>query len=280
MKYKNFKISHVNTKSQWSRALLVETALLGQGLPSVNNSRLAEQWPDSKRINLLWLDNGRIVAGGLDDFLEIRQKTWLQRVDDRRLEQAIATSKSGFLTASAVMRIAAGTGAFLVVTAGMGGIRGSVVSADLLCLINLPLLLIATAPKDSQDLSLTVDYLRRNNVRVIGNNTDMCFGFLFKGKQVLLDGKYQEGYLQSITEKGVLLLNPLPPDSLIADRELLLKSMAKGEEAIKNCGDYHPAVNKSLDRATQGRLSFLQLQSLIKNIGVGLALTINPILNA
>lgn len=258
------------------RVVLVETALLGQGLPSLENLQIAEIWPVSKHIKLLWLAEGQIVAGDLGDFLEIRRKTSIKRVDDRHLEQAITCRESGFLTASAVMRIAAGTGASIVVTAGMGGIRGNTVSADLLCLINLPVLLVATAPKDSQDLSLTVDYLRRNEVKVIGNKIGVCYGFLFKGKPVMLDSRLQDGCLQNKpSEQGVLLLNPLPLKSLRTDRELLLKAMAEGENTLKNSGAYHPAVNRALDQATGGSLSLLQLEALVSNIELGLELISN-----
>lgn len=253
--------------------VLVETALLGQGLPSLDNLKIAEMWPFSKRARLLWLAEGRVKAGDLADFLKIRRETGFKRVDDRYLVQAIARRESGFLTASAVMRIAAGAGFSTVATAGMGGIRGHAVSADLSCLINLPVLLVATAPKDSLDLGRTVDHLRRNNVKVIGYNTGVCSGFLFKGKPVILDGRFKDGPLQNkTTAPGVLLLNPLPLKSLCSDRQLLREAMAAGEVAVKNGGAYHPAVNKSLDRATGGVLSLIQMQALIGNTWLALNL--------
>lgn len=271
MNYSDIIISPNRIIPPWRQSVMVETALLGQGLPSVENNQISGLWPLSDRVNLVWLEHGRIITGGIADFLEVRNKKGMVRVDGYHLDRAAAELKSGFLTASAVMRVAAGIGAAVVTTAGMGGVRDGIVSDDLKCLVTHKVLLIATSPKDTQNISSTVEYLRKNGVKVIGKSTGICCGFLFSGQPVVLDGEYRgESVKDLMAGHGVLLLYPLETESLINNRELLIRAMAEGEKAKMTGGDYHPAVNAALDRVSRGKLSLLQLHALVKNIEAAL----------
>jgi len=256
----------------YNRLVLVETALLGQGLPSINNSQIARLWPVSSLAVLVWLEQGKIVTGGINDFLRVRADIKWRRVDGCRLNEAMREASSGYLTASAVMRVAVRTGAVIVVTAGMGGIRGNVVSDDLECLSTLPVLLIATSPKDHVNIRETLQYLKRNRVKVIGNKTNICNGFLFSGENILLDGINKGKNLPELLtgKKGCLLLNPLPSEFRMSDYRLLEQAVEEGEMALRRHQEYHPAVNAALDRFTNGRSSLLQLQALVANIKVAL----------
>lgn len=256
----------------YNRLVLVETALLGQGLPSINNSQIARLWPVSSLAVLVWLEQGKIVTGGINDFLRVRADIKWRRVDGCRLNEAMREASSGYLTASAVMRVAVRTGAVIVVTAGMGGIRGNVVSDDLECLSTLPVLLIATSPKDHVNIRETLQYLKRNRVKVIGNKTNICNGFLFSGENILLDGINKGKNLPELStgKKGCLLLNPLPSEFRMSDYRLLEQAVEEGEMALRRHQEYHPAVNAALDRFTNGRSSLLQLQALVANIKVAL----------
>jgi len=259
-------------KPPYNRLVLVETALLGQGLPSINNSQIARLWPVSRLAVLVWLEQGKIVTGGIDDFLRVRANIKWRRVDGCRLDEAMREGSSGYLTASAVMRVAVRTGTVIVVTAGMGGIRGNVVSDDLECLSTLPVLLIATSPKDHVDIRETLQYLKRDGVKVIGNNTNICNGFLFPGENILLDGIYKGENLPELLagKKGCLLLNPLASEFRMSDCGLLIQAVGEGEMALRQRQEYHPAVNAALDHLTNGRSSLLQLQALVANIEVAL----------
>ncbi len=259
-------------KQSYNRLVLVETALLGQGLPSINDSQIALLWPVSRLAVLVWLEQGKIVIGGINDFLRVRTHVEWRRVDGCRLDEAMREGSSGFLTASAVMRVAVRTGAVTVVTAGMGGIRGNVVSDDLECLSTLPVLLIATSPKDHLDIRGTLQYLRRNRVKVLGNKTNICNGFLFSGENILLDDVYKGENLPELLaeKKGCLLLNPLASEFRMSDCGLLTQAAGEGEMALRQRQEYHPAVNAALDRLTNGRSSLLQLQALVANIEVAL----------
>ncbi|MBC7325056.1 MAG: pseudouridine-5'-phosphate glycosidase, partial [Moorella sp. (in: Bacteria)] len=153
---------------QKPRIVLVETALLGQGLPFLTSADILRAWRHNTSVSLVWLEKGRIATGNLEDFLPLRGNPHMERIGASSLTAAMREGVSGYLTASAVMAIAAQTGNPVVVTAGMGGIRGGMISDDLIALSRFPVVLVASAPKDTLDLPTTMDYLRRHGVRLLG----------------------------------------------------------------------------------------------------------------
>ena len=251
---------------------VVETALLGHGLPSVKDNLIAALWPPEPAVKLAWLEEGEVRLGNIKDFLARRKNNGWARVSSKNLDQAMADGKSAFLTASAIAR-AFGTRT-LVVTAGMGGIRGDTVSDDLMQLCEGHVML-ATAPKDSQDLHATIDFLRKHDVVVLGRREAVCSGFLFKEPEVKINGVWP-GRLE-ITGQAhrLLLLNSIPSEQRLNDRNILLAAEAQGEAALQGGKDFHPAVNTDLDRHTAALSSEMQLNALVYNIKE--ALTIKPL---
>ncbi|NSW83293.1 MAG: pseudouridine-5'-phosphate glycosidase [Syntrophothermus sp.] len=261
------------TESKITGRVLVETALLGCGLPSVSNQTLYEEWPKTKRINLVWLQGGRIVSGPIEKFLDLRREAGWARVDARRLDTAVAEQANGYLTASAVMKLTAGK-LIPVVTGGMGGVRQDTISADLVYLTKSPALLIASAPKDSVDLAGTVAYLREKGVLVLGVGQEYCDGFLFSREKVWLDRAYSPDIIMSSVKlrAGCVIFNPLPPGLRFNEQSLLEKALEYSYEASRRGQDFHPAVNHALDRLTGGRASVAQLEGLIANVKFALSL--------
>jgi len=157
----------------------------------------------------------------------------------------------------------------VIVTAGMGGVRGNTVSLDMnLC--NYNVLLIASAPKDSLDAMTTISTLIRSGVKVIGYRSALSDGFLFVNeKDVRLDGLYSgEDPLYLITKnKGCLLLNAIPHEKRLSNRDHLREAVKAGEQSGKG---FHPMVNQVLDNLTGGLSSEIQLLSLISNIELAL----------
>jgi pseudouridine-5'-phosphate glycosidase len=254
-------------------AVLVETALLGQGLPSIAGAQMAGIWPAAREVVPVWLQEGRVVLGGIEQFLPLRAQEEWPRIDGDRLDEAITGGRSGFLTASAVMRVANAAGGNLVVTAGMGGVRNGRVSQDLILLSRLKVLLVASAPKDSQNLWDTIAYLRRMGVRTVGKESRCVDGFLFTGDPVCLDAVYGgESPANLSAGQWCLLLNPLPAELRLRDHEILKEALAAGDRARQKQEEFHPAVNRALDRLTCGEASRLQLQALAANLELALAL--------
>jgi pseudouridine-5'-phosphate glycosidase len=251
--------------------LLAETALLTHGLTTISNDKLRERFPENFS-GLVWVDQGEIVTGNIDSFIPFRDRgTELLRIDSGMLDQALENKSSGALTASGTIAVAAKWGVPLVVTAGMGGIdktEASPMSNDLTALAIFPVSLIATAPKDMLNLPATVNWLKDHGIKVLGNDRDVCDGFVFIGETVKLSGKYT-GTIP--VQGGVLVLNSISPKRRFTDKRILDQAMARGEEARRNGQLFHPAVNKTLDELTGGRSGEMQLQSFIDNIHLALA---------
>lgn len=247
--------------------ILIETALLGHGLPSITSDTIKKMWQDYEDTALVWLENGKIKLGKMDEFLKVREKKDWKRISRKTLEDSIRNLESGFLTASAVMKIAYESKIDIVVTAGMGGIRKDTFSDDLYCLMEYPLMLIASSPKDTLDIEKTIGFLQKNGVKVMGYNTNIANGFIFKSNDILIDGINKvNDYRLLIGKKGTLLLNPVTENERIkSDSGILLNAIDKGENDMEN---FHPTVNFYLDKYTDGVASMLQLKAMIANLYV------------
>jgi pseudouridylate synthase len=245
---------------------LVETALLGHGLPSVGDAQLS-CCTELAAAPLVWLQEGIVTIGVLDDFLLLRRHgDQIARVSKENLENAQKQQLTAFLTASATMAICAGMGVPLVVTAGMGGIgpRPSVkTGADMLALNELPVALLATAPKDVFDQRATIAWLQASGVTVLGYRQTTCDGFLCQSEAILLDGMYT-----GKCGKPLLLLNAIPSGQRCISSEQLEEAMEEGRSRSCRGKEYHPAVNAALDRMSGGESSCLQLASLNANIAI------------
>jgi pseudouridine-5'-phosphate glycosidase len=245
---------------------LIETALLTHGLTATSNEELLKQMP-AEFPWLVWVDKGKITLGGIADFLPFRNRaTELIRIDGIKLEEACAKKMSGALTASGTMAVAAKWGVSMAVTAGMGGLdnpEGGQVCNDLTALTSLPVTLIATSPKDMLDINATIKWLTSRDITVLGNDRDVCDGYVFVGEKVKLTGKFAE---KISNYERTLILNGIKSEKRIQDREILTQAVAKGIEAKAKGQFFHPAVNAALDEATEGKSGRIQLESLIANI--------------
>jgi pseudouridine-5'-phosphate glycosidase len=259
----------LNIDSGLNPTVLVETALLGQGLPSVKNSQIRSLWPKSSHVATVWVEQGVIRMGFIEKFLNVRDNQGWLRADERLLQTVVSSFGSAFLTASALFPVAAQLEVKMVVTAGMGGVRGNTVSLDMnLC--NYNILLIASAPKDSLGATVTISMFRKSGVRVIGYSSVVSDGFLFVSeKDIRLDGLYGgEGPLDLVAKnKSCLLLNAIPHEKRLSNRGYLQEAIKAGEQSGKN---FHPMVNKVLDDLTEGLSSEIQLLAFITNIEVAL----------
>ena len=98
----------------------------------------------------------------------------------------------------------------MAITCGMGGIgdlRGEELCPDLPALMNIPVALISTSPKDMLDRPATLDWLRRHGVHTAG---EPCTGYLFCGEPVALElplsSCINEAAVRRLTANGGLLI--------------------------------------------------------------------------
>jgi len=251
---------------------LVETALFTHGLVSVSNREISEQWdlPDAR---FAWLKEGKLVIGSLDEYLSVRERAAeMRRFDAGELESSEREGLTGVLTASAAMVMCSRLGVPVAVTCGMGGVgpRPSLgVGADLTALAKLPVVMIATAPKDVFDLASSVGWLKTARVRILGVGKSYADGFLMKRPPVELDGCLDQAPIKA----PLLILNPLPASERVVNRRQMELAMECGNSASANGGEYHPAVNNKLDQLTGGMTSRIQLRAIIANARLATSLT-------
>jgi len=247
---------------------LTESALLTHGLVSVSEELLLQRWPEGNE-TIVWVDQGRIVTGGMKSYIPFRRRAGdLIRIDCFGLKNALEEKKSGALTASGTMAVCAELGIPLAVSCGIGGIgdiRGEELCPDLPALEKIPVVLLATSFKDMLDIRGSVQYIRERGVPVYGIKEAVCTGYLFRGEETALDGVFS-GDMKALS-RG-LLLNPIPEDKRIHENEYLEMGIAAGKQAEAEGRYYHPAANAAFDRLTNGRSSEIQLDSLIANVSL------------
>ncbi|MDO4540675.1 MAG: pseudouridine-5'-phosphate glycosidase [Syntrophomonadaceae bacterium] len=255
----------MTSKASNKPGFLIETCLLTHGLSSVSNQDLKAVWPKGKAV-LAWMDAGTIILGTIDEYLPFRRRApELIRIDGQELATAAARKASGALTASGTMAVAAAQGVKAAVSCGIGGIGaiiGEELCPDLPALAELPVALIATAPKDMLDIPATLNWLQQHGVLVLGKEQPECTGYILNGAPVALDGVYDGSPLGG----RMLLLNGIPSTERLSDERLLAEAIAAGKAAEERGQYYHPAANARFDQLTLGYSSRLQLGSLIANI--------------
>lgn len=257
-------------EDQINNPVLADTALLGRGLPSIDNNLINYLWPDRSTV-LPYMEEGVIKWTGLEELLKVRNRdSWL-RIDARALKDAQEQEISGYLTASALIALA--PPGSLVVTAGMGGITGKRISQDLIALAQKPVCLITSGFKDVIDARASFDFLKSRGIKVMGWRNQVYDGFLFAKQDYILDGVINENNLKDLeltNGQVILVFNPVPV-SLKIDDNKLLESVVMQVKKLQNMGaDFHPIVNKVLDDATNGQASLIQLIALIANMNLAI----------
>lgn len=250
---------------------LVETALLTHGLTSISDGMLLESWGSTQK-NIVWVDHGKICIGDMSEYLPFRKRApQLLRIDCEMLENALAKKLSGALTASGTMAVCAKMDIRMAVTCGMGGIgniEGEEICPDLPALEQLPVILIATSPKDMLLRKETFSWLKHHGVKIAGCRNMESTGYLFKSETVPLDGILSE----FIIKPPMLIINEIPSSRRVQDLSILEEAVLSGLEALSRGEYYHPAVNEKIDRLTLGYSSKLQLDALIQNVQLAVSL--------
>ena len=253
---------------------LVETCLLTHGLKSITNEQIRKVWTETEE-NIAWVSEGEIKIGGMEEYLEFRNRAAsVIRIDCFTLEKAIEEKLSGALTASGTMAVCKKYGIPLAVTCGMGGIgdiKEERLCPDLPALADLPVTLISTGPKDMLARKETIQWLTDNGVRVIGSDREFCTGYVFVGEKVELQGMLEKGVTD--IQAPLLIIKEIPEEKRVEDRSILAEAVEEGKRAEKEGRYFHPAVNGRIDDLTKGYASFIQLESLLANAKLAKELT-------
>lgn len=256
---------------------LVETALLGHGLLSVDDSLILSLISDDVR--LAWVESGNIKIGNISEFIYARKdsKNW-DRLDGLNIKRKEYANKNAFLTASGTMAVAKDINCPVVVSAGIGGIgdiKAERFCYDLTALAEMEITLVATSPKDMLDIPGTLNWLHDNGVKTYGYNTINCNGYIFTLEPIRLCSKITENDLKTIQHGCNLILNPIPEEKRLKDKSILQGGIIAGKKAEEVGEYYHPAANAYFDRASSGLSSRIQLEALISNINIAKKISIN-----
>lgn len=252
--------------------ILIETALLGQGITDVSDEEILETWQawfpqPLNNVGLVWLRKSQIIAGNLESFLQYRSHKDFLRVDGQKINTRNKTSLNGFCTAGAVLASAHEFQAEMVVTAGMGGIYAGRISNDLPEICHRKAILISAGFKDMIEAKESLAYLHEKDIRVLGTAEPYYNGLLFLREKAALDRQYKGERLNQLKEENsFLLFNPIKNDLRLENKNWLRDSVVAGKSAASADGEFHPAVNKALANFSQGQSSKLQFAALLNNL--------------
>lgn len=243
---------------------LVESALLTHGLYSVSDDEIRHELAPLAPL-IAYLQDGQVILGDVEQYLTFRGKAQaFPRIDCFSLEKARENGTSAALTASGTMAVAKERGIGLVISCGIGGIGHNVgdesFCPDLPALADIGVTLLATAFKDMIDLEASFDWLKARGVKTYGVDTDLADGYLFRLKPYAIDGVYGG------QEDARLILQPIPLTTRLSSDDWLETGIAAGEKAFAAGQAYHPAVNRTFDKLSNGESSRMQLKALARNV--------------
>lgn len=244
---------------------LIESALLTHGLKSITNEMLLSVWKKREK-RIVWMESGKIQTGEIQEYCTFREKSqYYARINYQNFQHFQREKKSGILTASGTMRACEILGIPLAVTCGMGGLMQGQHKEDchdILALAESTVSLVAVSPKDMFDLKVTLDGIKSEGIQILGYDTDVCSGYMFRNNAIPLSRIWKKEPLYPKT----LYLREIPDEKRIKNHQILEKACAYGIEREKEGHYYHPAVNAKIDELTNGKSSKIQLEALIKNI--------------
>lgn len=245
---------------------LVESALLTHGLYSVSDAEIRHELAPLAPL-IAYLQDGQVIFGDVEKYLAFRGEAQAYpRIDCFALDKAREEGVSAALTASGTMAAAREQGIGLVISCGIGGIGHNVgdesFCPDLPALADLGVTLLATAFKDMIDLEASFDWLKARGVKTYGVDTNQADGYLFRLEPHALDGVYDG------QEDARLILQPIPEATRLSEAGWLETGIAAGEKAFAFGQAYHPAVNRTFDKLSEGESSRMQLKALARNVAL------------
>ncbi len=244
---------------------LIESALLGQGLPGITDHEMKSLWPEHPGGEIAWMKAGKLMTGGISEFVKFRKEIKDSvRICYQNFEAAQAQKVTGVLTASGTMRACEKIQAEFAVSCGIGGLKSkqTIESChDLLALKESKVSLVATSPKDMFDLKHTLEEAQKAGISVVGCGSCICNGYLF-----LQDPVEISTGLKGTMDRNCLFLRKIPEQRRICEKRIFDQALQYAIESEKKGLLFHPSFNQKVDELTKGYSSKIQLEALISNI--------------
>jgi pseudouridine-5'-phosphate glycosidase len=262
----------------------LESTIISHGMPYPQNVKTARE------VETVVLESGAVPAtiavlhgtlkvGLSGDELELLGTSKdVQKISIRDLPVTVAMKRHGATTVATTMRIASLAGIRVFATGGTGGVhRGAAtsfdVSADLMELAQTSVAVVSAGVKSILDIGLTLEKLETLGVPVIGYGTSEFPAFFSResGFRAPLRADSPDDVARILRAKwqlglhgGVLVANPIPPESEIAASEIdPIINTALADMAARHIGgkDATPFLLSQIVELTGGR-------SLVANIAL------------
>ena len=234
----------------------LESTIISHGMPYPKNVETALRVEEEVRKNgavpaTIAIIGGRLKAGLTKDEIEYfgKKGTLITKASRRDIPALIARKEDGATTVSATMIIASLAGIDVFATGGIGGVhRGAEktmdISADMDELSKTEVMVVCAGAKAILDLPLTMEYLERKGVNVIGYTTDELPAFYTRKsglkvvwrcdtpKEIADIWKVQKDIYPGT---GLLVTNPIPEEYSM-DSEYINKEIDIAIEEMNKLG--------------------------------------------
>ena len=260
----------------------LESTIISHGMPYPQNAQTALAVEKIIRDNgavpaTIAIIGGRLKAGISEKEIDYLGKKGLAvaKASRRDIPILAAQKRDGAATVAATMIIANLAGISVFATGGVGGVhRGGEttmdISADLEELARTPVMVVCAGAKSILDLGLTLEYLERKGVAVVGYRTEELPAFYTRTSGFKLNSSLnspkeiaQSFFIQNGLDyrMGMLVVNPIP------------EQYDMDGKYIENAIEY--ALKKAQKAGIRGKETTPFLLNVIKEITGGKSLEAN-----
>lgn len=268
-----------------SPVVALETSVLAHGLPEPENREAARRMEEALRDAgavpaWTWIEDGAVRVGASPGELEALMVDETAKVGRRDLPVALAMSRSGATTVSAMIWAARAAGIEVAATGGIGGVHPGTgdVSADLLELARTPVTLVCSGPKSILDPAATLERLDELGVVVIGYRCDRLPFFVVRDAGLPLEHRADRPHDVGAVirtrsalalDSAILVCNPVPEEAALPAAEVAAAVEDCEAEAADVVGKaLTPRLLRCLAEKTEGRSVDANLALLESNARV------------
>ena len=216
----------------------LESTVISHGLPRPHNLQLAQRMESLIRAGgatpaTIAILNGEVKIGlTADELNHLANADNVVKVSRRDFPIVAAKKLDGGTTVAGTMIAAAWAGVKMFATGGIGGVhRGdrADVSADLPELGRTSVAVVCAGAKSILDLSATLEWLETAGVPVIGFGADVFPAFYSQSSELKLEARADSAAEAAAIirakwamglEGGILIVNPIPAEAAIPNREI------------------------------------------------------------
>jgi len=265
----------------------LETTLIAHGLPSPDNVVVAHELEEVVRkqgatpATVGVLDGLPIIGLSSHEIERIATAgRAIAKLSSRDLGTAVELGLDGATTVAGTITLAAKAGIEVMATGGLGGVHRDArttydESADLLCLHETPMLVVASGVKSILDVAATLERLDTLAVPIVGFRTNHFPGFYVSASEFSLDWTVDSieqavgAFVahRALAPGGMLLANPVPEgDQLdVSTHDAVLKeALRAAEEGQLRGKDVTPFLLARFASATRGE-SVRVNRALVRN---------------